>query len=170
MTDNKKKNSSAKIKRGEELYQSFGFGNKKYQTSDIAQIKDRLKKISKNSKSTVEKNISKEKFSNEEELEEIFEKNHYINKSYKDQTLKNFQKKTNPDYELQNIFYSNTPFIVEKYNIKTNPRATMALRSLSIKNYYKNKSNKCDFPYKRLALGVFLSLGIVGIVNKISNK
>lgn len=46
----------------------------------------------------------------------------------------------------------------------------MALRSLSIKNYYKNKSNKCDFPYKRLALGVFLSLGIVGIVNKISNN
>lgn len=74
MTDNKKKNSSAKIKRGEELYQSFGFGNKKYQTSDIAQIKERLKKTSKNSKFTVEKTFLKKNFPMKKSLKKFLKK------------------------------------------------------------------------------------------------
>lgn len=170
MTDNKK-NSTIKIKRGEELFKSFGFGNKNYNTSDISQIKERLKEIFTKEKSikAKDKEISKEKLSDGKDFEEIIEKEQKPKQSYQDEKLKKYQKKTNPDYELTSINYSKTPMIVGKYNIKTNPRSGEILQAVPIKTYYKNKKNEGKFPYKRLGLGVCLSIGIVGIVNKITN-
>lgn len=170
MTDNKK-NSTIKIKRGEELFKSFGFGNKNYNTSDISQIKERLKEIFTKEKSikAKDKEISKEKLSDGKDFEEIIEKEQKPKQSYQDEKLKKYQKKTNPDYELTSINYSKTPMIVGKYNIKTNPRCGEILQAVPIKTYYKNKKNEGKFSYKRLGLGVCISIGIVRIVNKITN-
>lgn len=170
MTDNKK-NSTIKVKRGEELFKSFGFGNKKYNTSDISQIKERLKEIFTKEKSikAKDKEISREKLSERKDFEEIIEKEQKPKQSYQDEKPKKYQKKTNPDYELTSINYSKTPMIVGKYNIDTNPRSGVILQTMPIKTYYKNKEKEGKFSYKRLGLGVCISIGIVRIVNKITN-
>lgn len=170
MTENNK-NSTIKVKRGEELFKSFGFGNKNYKTSDISQIKERLREIFKKEKSNEEKiqDINKIKVSDDITIEDDLEKEQKPKRTYKDETLKKYQQKTIPDYELNNICYSKTPMIVGKYNIITNPRTSGILKTIPIKTYYKDKKKKGDFPYKRLGLGICLSIGIVRIVNKITN-
>lgn len=170
MTDNKK-NSTIKVKRGEELFKSFGFGNKNYNTSDISQIKEGLKEIFIKEKSikVKDKEISREKLSERKDFEEIIEKEQKPKQSYQDEKPKKYQKKTNPDYELTSINYSKTPMIVGKYNIDTNPRSGVILQTMPIKTYYKNKEKEGKFSYKKLGLGVCISIGIVRIVNKITN-
>lgn len=143
MTDNNK-NSTIKVKRGEELFKSFGFGNKNYKTSDISQIKERLREIFKKEKSKEEKiwDINKIKVSDDKIIEDDLETEQKPKKTYKDETLKKYQQKTIPDYELDNICYSKTPMIVGKYNIMTNPRTSGILKKYSYKNLLQKQKKE----------------------------